>query len=353
MKRYRLHNVLPNETIESIARLYSIDVYKLIMFHNHNCENSKDLIFITTNINKIKNIYVPRDLSVDKSKLVKFNQFNKLVLKPETNTKKYAIRIVIETNTSVEVKFEASIKWLKSTDQKHYFEIDRISPPYINSQELNLMADILAFETAKVLYPMQIAVDTTGKYITVETSEGLVPDFIAKWHQVKSTIYKQFEGITVDNYLLKMENIIADKANNLSFYLKNDFFIRTLFFGVYLNYVDEYSIEVEKTFPIIKHNIEPNYKLKMQVDPLIDEYGLITISGKGTLFETRTSTEIFKGVAFSEFNVENNVQVNTNGKINAKYFLNAQTKLVEHAFLECSIFDDEIAKKISINISSI
>ena len=70
-------------------------------------------------------------------------------------------------------------------------------------------------------------------------------------------------------------------------YFKNDFFLRTLFFGIYLKFNQNNQTEISAEFPLIKNAKEPEYRLKVEIDPVKDEYDLVNISAEGILNEKR------------------------------------------------------------------
>lgn len=57
-----------------------------------------------------------------------------------------------------------------------------------------------------------------------------------RWNAVKEDVYKEFEGEIVDEYCRKIEAVL-DEPHSLFIFIKNDYFIRTLFFGIYQNLI--------------------------------------------------------------------------------------------------------------------
>lgn len=314
------------------------------MFHNnHSTAKENILIGITTQ----KELFIPRNAVLDKSKLVTFGNENKLIFEPENSSYKYGVSITIEIGDKQnEIKYETYVKWLKTENKLHFFEIDRISKLFINEEEINNIADLLAYKTSQVLYPLQISVDETGKFNEVEN----LPVFKQRWEDVKSEVLKEFEGETVEEYLLKIEKTI-DESEIISLLIKNDFFIRTLFFGIHQKYGIQYSANGEESFPVADNPVEPNYSIKWEIDPLKDDYDLINIVGNGTLNEERTTQDFINGSPFS-FIIEEKPTINDNGNFRIQYFLNGKTALPESLYLECDILLAE-KKKITVVVSNI
>ncbi|WP_435524741.1 hypothetical protein [Chryseobacterium indoltheticum] len=124
--------------------------------------------------------------------------------------------ITIENDSSKnELKYDASVRWIKYENGFHFFEIDRISNLFLNEEEVNEIADLLAFKTSKVLFPMQISVNQQGKFNNVENADV----FKERWNGIKDEVYKEFEGEIVDEYCRKIEEVLAE-PNSLLFSLK-------------------------------------------------------------------------------------------------------------------------------------
>ena len=275
--------------------------------------------------------------------LVPFSAGKLFEFRPENSFYEYNVVIKIEKGETInEIKYNASVRWLKKENNLHYFEIDRITDIFINEEEVNDMADLLAYKTSKVLYPLQISADRFGKYESVENLDV----FNARWIKVKEQIYKDFEGELVDQYL----GIIENKLENpeiISELINNDYFIRTLFFGVYQMYGKSYKIGGEDSFPIVKNIEEPIYKIEIKIDPLLDEYNLVHITGKGILHDQRTRNDFINENPFS-----NRTVYNEDGNFRLQYYMNAKTGMSEFIYLECDIALDE-KKTISVAISNI
>ncbi|MDR3026448.1 hypothetical protein [Chryseobacterium sp.] len=344
MQKYNKHTVQKDETLKSIASLYGLDKDALKLFHNNHCA-VKDMILI--NLNGQKELFVPRTAVADKNILVKFGRGNSLVFQPETSVRKYSVVITIEKGENKsELKYETSVRWLKTEKGHHFFEIDRTSNLYLNEEEVNEIADLLAYRTSRILYPLQISTDEQGKFEAVENAEV----FIKRWPAVKEELYKEFEGQTVDEYCGKIEKIIS-QPEAIDLYLRNDYFIRALFFGIYQRFGPDYTIEIMTTFPVVDNAIEPRYKVALQTDPLKGETGLITVEGSGKLYEERDIDDFIRRSPFSLI-IEDEPVMNEKGTFRIISYMKGETSLPESLYLECSIMLQE-EKKISVSVSGI
>ncbi|WP_123905777.1 hypothetical protein [Chryseobacterium sp. ERMR1:04] len=344
MQKFNKHIVQKTDTLKSVAALYSLSTHDLKFFHNNHCK-VQDMILIE--ITRQVELFIPRISVADKSRLVNFGRGNRLVFQPENLFSIYGVVITIENGTHKnELKYETSVRWLKTENRLHFFEIDRTSNLYLNEEEVNEIADLLAYKTSKVLYPLQVSVDETGKFNDIENTSV----FKERWAKVKEEVYKEYDGETVDEYCSKIEKIL-NEPDTLSLLLKNDYFIRTLFFGVYQSFGQIFKIEGIESFPIVSNVVEPNYQIEFEVDPVKDEYNLINIEGHGTLHDERSIYDFINKAPFSLI-MEDNPVMNKEGNCRIVHYLNGETLLPESVYLECSMMLQE-EKKIAVSIAVI
>lgn len=344
MQKFNKHIIQKNETLKSVSALYGLSTDALKFFHNNHCD-VQDMILIE--ITRQIELFIPRAAVTDKNRLVNFNRGNSLAFQPGNSFLKYGVVINIENgNRKNELKYETSVRWLKTENKLHFFEIDRISNLYLNEEEVNEIADLLAYKTSKVLYPLQVSVDKQGKFNDIEN----VSVFKERWTAVKEEVYKEFDGETVDRYCEKIEKVIFE-PDAISLYLKNDYFIRTLFFGIYQSFGQNFNIKGNESFPIVNNPIEPKYQIELEIDPLKDEYDLINIEGNGRLNDERNVYDFINEVPFSLI-IEDNPIMNHEGSFRLAYYLNGETLLSESLYLECDI-DLMEKKKISVSITTL
>lgn len=344
MQNFNKHIIQNNETLTSIAALYNFAEEDLKMFHNNHC-NAKDEILI--GFTNQKELFLPRHAVLDNNKLVNLKAGNRLSFEPENFFGRYGVQISIENGSKKnEIKYETSVKWLKSENELHHFQIDRTSKLFINQEEINDIADLLAYKTSKVLYPLEISIDHTGKFSSVEN----LKIFRERWENIREEVYKEFEGEIVEEYLMKIEEKI-EEPEIISLLIKNDYFIRTLFFGVYQKFGKAFNIDGLESFPVIDNAIEPLYKINLEIDPLKDDYDLVNIEGHGILNDERSVHDLINGAPFS-FLVEEEPIINSEGNFRLQFFMNGKTNLPESMYLESDIMLEE-RKKVSVVVSNL
>lgn len=347
---YKHHLIQRGETLETISKKYNIEIEELRRYHNVYCELS-DLL--GHEITHQKELFVPKpkqernseEIPKEKErKKVSFIPNNKLVYSPVNTHYKYGVMITLENGEEKnELKYETSVKWIQKYGDSHIFEIDRTSKIFINEEEVSDIADMLAYETSKVLFPMHLMVDKDGNWEEV-AKYNKYPE---RWKTVKKHLQKEFEGEMVENYFQKVEKIL-ETPEQINIYMTGDFFLRTLFLGYCISYGKDFTTEKNITFPIVENGIEPHYKIQAKTDPYLDEYNLINIEIEGVMDDERSQADFINGNPFP-FEAETEKAV---GDFSAQVFLNPNSCTPEVLYLECSI-DLEETKKVSVVIANL
>lgn len=352
MSNHHYHTIQKGDTIQTIAKKYNITAEELRRYHNTYCDLPN---LLGTEITHQKELIVPKPKQegnseetkkVNERKKVSFAPNNKLVYSPVSTDYKYGVMITLENGEEKnEIKYETSVKWVQKYGDFHIFEIDRTSKIYINEEEANDIADLLAYETSKVLFPMHLMVDEDGNWEEV-AKYNKYPE---RWKTVKKHLQKEFEGEMVEDYFQKIEKIL-ETPEQINFYMLSDFFLRTLFLGFCFNYGKDFTTEKHITFPIIENGIEPRYKIQAKTDPYLDEYNLITIEMEGVLDDERSQADFINGNPFAF--EEEEIKGKTFGDISVQALLNPNSCIPEVVHLECGI-DLEETKKVSVIIANL
>jgi len=356
VNQHQKYRIQKGDTLLSVASKYTITAEELRHYHNTYCELS-DLL--EHDITYQKELFIPKPKSKSTSseapqekelKKVHFAPDNTLLFSPVNSHYKYGVMITIENGEEKnELKYEIAVKWVQLFEDLHVFEIDRISKVYINEEEANDIADVLAYKTSKVLYPMQTLVDQEGQW-KAAAKYNRYPE---RWKTIKQEIYKEFEGEIVDEYLLKIEKIL-ENPELITRYISEDLFIRTLFLGYCINYGKDFTAEKHITFPIIDNGIEPRYNIQAKVNPYLDDYNLINIDINGILDDQRSQADFITGNLFpaDKEDKEGEQETLSSGNIAIQAFLNPNSRITEALHLECSM-DLEETKKVAIVIANL
>ncbi|MBF6654880.1 hypothetical protein C3B48_04260 [Flavobacterium columnare] len=350
---WRTYKVKKDDTLQSVAKELGISIETLKWHHNNYCPH-EDLL--KNDITHQKELIIPDDPkdtktgtntnALKKQKNIVFSSNNGLFYNPTKTSCRYGVMItIINEEEQNEIKYEASVKWIQKFEDCHIFEINHISKPFINQEEIHNIADTLAYETSKVLYPMHLMIDEKGNWEQVAKYTA----YPKRWEIVKNEILQNFEGETVEKYFQEIEKVL-ENPEKINTYMLEDYFLRTLFLGYCFEYEKNFKTERYITFPITNHHTEPSYKIQAEIDPYLNEYNFINIIFQGILHDSRTKADFINENHYpSEENQENE---KATGEFFLKALLDPNSSVPDSIYLECSISLDK-TKKISVLISDI
>ena len=349
-KKYFKHKLKKDDTVNSISLELGITPFEVVGFHNANCKN-EDVIIHNIPIHLTEIFVYPyiRELKKENYPAVVFNGLSTLQVKPDNKKNNYGVTYTISNgdNQIDTMSFQVSVICKKKDQTGLHYEIERISNTFINNEETTSIADELAEKVAKVLYPLNIVVDETGKWTEITNFD----DIEKRWNTLKSKIFEDYEGDWVQKYVELNEQTLASKSN-IEMALKYDWFLNTLFGGIYVNYTYKFNFKNTISFPILA-NVKPLiYSVDQTIDPYLDEFLQIDLEQKGVLAEERSKADLQNKLAFPQHSVEDKGVEKATGAFKAKYFLNTKSNVIESVYLECSVILDKL-KKVEIVISII
>lgn len=334
----RTYVVQKGDTLHKVAQEFAIPPKELRRYHNIYCE-IPDLIEADIP-SHLKVLFVPPVKShiatnstlETKPRKVNFVNGNSLPFFPSGSKKNYAVQYVLEVGEKKNIiHFEASVKWI-AVDPKgyHFFEIDRLTKTFINNAQPDIMIEELAIKTAEILYPLQIVVDRTGKWIDVHNYHQIVE----RWESKKTELLDYYEGEVTQIHIAHTAQSLSSKtAFNES--LRSDLFLRALFNGIHVNYTENYEFDNNITFPLVKEQ-EALFMVQQKVSPFLEDHKWVKIEQKGNYVDTDFDTDL----DFDPWK----------GSYNATYHLNPNTFCVEKMELECIIhYDNSLKTSLYIN----
>lgn len=337
--KFRTYKIKKGDTLASVARDLGVEADELRWYHNMYCE-IQDLIEADFKSYSQFLILAPEKYIEDrkekeekKGQKVTLASNHILPFVADRINKDYKVQYTTVFGDQVDtLEMETSVKWL-ATDKNsfHLFEINRDAIK-VNNELPDTVMDDLAAKTAKVLYPLKIVVDDTGKWIAVYNFDEIEN----RWKDTKEEVLDYFEGEVAENYIEHTEYAL-ENSETLFDSLASDYFLRTFFNGIHVGYTANYSFKNEVFFPLEKDE-ESKFEVEQKINPLLDESNLIKVEQIGHFVDDGTE----KSFGFDPWR----------GNYKASYFLDEDSYCIEKVNLECNIEYDE-AIKVIIQIESI
>ncbi len=348
---YFTYEIEVGDTLESVAAKLDIEVYQLRSYHNTYCPLEDCIGRSFPNHLKLLILQSEEEKQAQEAYREKIHFSTKdfkLPFLPAHLDKNYLAMYIIEKgNERHSIKEEINVKWL-ATDSNEYslIEIDR-KALYINDNYSKSPSDELAEKTASIFYPLEIVVDSDGKWIDIYNFDAVRN----RWYNLKNEILSDFNGNAVKERLKAFENKLEhDDIIRESF--SNDWFLRAFFNGLNIEYKEALKFQNTISFPVSHKLRDVKFIVEQTILPAVDQYNLVNITQKGLLSDNRSKDDFENGLPFSHYISETVESEKLQGTFEAHYFLDPNTNTVESLFLECAI-ELDVPQKITIIISNL
>jgi hypothetical protein len=324
-----------DDTPQSVAKKLNIDLEYLILVHNLNVKIEERITDSKVFSKHLKEIFVTDEVlqkfvETENNKRLRNSQV--LIYKPIKDKKEYEVFYkYTDGSDPITITYQASVVSIEGNLKQtgHIIEIDRISSPEINDEAPASAIDELAVATAKVIYPLQIILDTRGKWIAINNYEEIVK----RWQIIKEKVQDEFESRWVESYVLETENTLKNE-DVLFNSLKKDWFLRTFFVKIYTDYYSQYILRnTSISFPIISSMDDFQYSVIQEMTKYADDVLQLTVSQKGKLRQ----------------NIES-IEEEIDGQFEATYLLDPMDNSIKKVKLNCSV-GFTLPKKVSVKIT--
>ena len=335
--QFKKYKIQKGDTLSSVAKKFNCKEYDLKSHHNVYCE-IKDLIGLDFPAHLTELIlpsfeFNQKEDTIALRKFVRLGSKSKLELYPSTLNRNYGVFIVLEKgDDSQTIKYEINLRYIRQQEEEKVFELNRISKIYINDEEADAIADVLAVKVAQVLYPLQILIDENGSFSGIANYEQIKQ----RWETIKENIYDEYEGEWVDKYIEINEEVLNEKES-IELSLLSDYFIRAYFNGIYCEYPEKKSKNDEIKFPVLNDVSDINYIVKSEIEEYYDESNYIVLNQNGTINEDRSKEDLESKFNFPFYANPDSSYTIADGSYRGKYFLNASDRSIEAAYVEASV----------------
>lgn len=332
--KHRTYKIQKGDTLKSVALKLGMEDFEMRRYHNIYCP-LPDLIEADFKSHLEFVILVPEKAAAEiedkeekkPEKVILGNDY-RLPFSPERMDKSYRVKYTSKIGDEMDIiELRVNVKWIAvDVNKYHLFEINRASHININGKLPDTMMSGLAVKTAEVLYPLKIVVDEFGKWIDIYN----YTEIDSRWGRIKNEILDYYEGEVVEGYIEQTEYVLENSERLLES-LRSDYFLRTFFNGIHVEYTSDYGFQNDLLFPLEKET-ESVFRVQHKMTPNLDDEGFIKIEQKANYIDS----------GFGFLYGYTPLKVN----YNAVYFLNSDTYTIEKVNLECNIENDKPIKTI-------
>ena len=350
-----LYIIQDGDTIKSIGKKLALHDFEFVGYHNASCSPEEKIVKdrIPEHLEYLLLRSFPpniqeefRELVIERKRTLLSG--TRLLLLPSKEPLYYGTNITIHNGEKQNaIKYTTKVLLIDRAQEGEYiFELSRTSKTFLNEEEVNDIAGELAIKAAKVLYPLQLIVDNTGKWIRIHNYKEIYD----RWQKIKDAILKEYDGETVEQYLRLCERTLENE-DVLFRSLSADLFLRAYFAGIYVDYSQAFSFTTEYGFPMLENANEVNYKTVQKLAKYLNRYDEILVQLDGGLNDARSKEDLKHGLPYPYYNSINNKSEKASGSFNAKYFLNSNS-IIEYCYVCCSL-ELEKVKKVEVSIAQI
>ncbi|MGO4710096.1 hypothetical protein AB4Y90_13455 [Chryseobacterium sp. 2TAF14] len=313
-----IHFILPGDTLENIAEKIALEnpVY-LKEFHNQHCQKED---FIADHLIPGKKLVLPDFLKIKAYNDKNDAPFKSLELNPRIGFNPFGFnenfKVNVKESSQVESKtaenkfsYTATLKWVKSEFDEHLFHFTK--DQFSNKNETKM--EILAIESMKSLYPIEVFVNTKGEILRC----GITKQTLNNFNEIKARLLDFFPDKYAGIYLQEFEYAVVN-ADVFDQKMKEDWFLKT-YFSSFRNrfengksffelYLDQLVLNIVQKVKLNGHTeeITLEQKSKTKGEEHDNFIGNITVSKNNGMIKSLNLTYSYKQFSqtFTEFSVE-------------------------------------------------
>ena len=243
-----------------------------------------------------------------------------LTLHPNNLNGRYGCMITFQKGEiKNEIRYKLDVEYLKNTNTSTLYRIGRAQDLFINDKAPDNFMDQLAFETSKIIYPLEIGFLNDGSINHIQNFDEIT----SRWLQAKKKIKEYYKGELVDKYLNLINNTLKFEEK-LMRKLTKDWFLYMYFKPLSKDiYTEKYF-----QFPTAGKALPVNYEITQKIEERSDaEDILIKIEGKikddrcALDLEQELDYPYFKSIDINEKDLEGNCAIT--------YTLNKNNRIIE------------------------
>lgn len=237
-----------------------------------------------------------------------------LHLVPSVVSRTYGVMFKYDEELSIH--YEITLSKVEAVgDGNFHFTLNK-RQVYINNKAPELIADKLAEDLGKVIYPLILEIDKEGYIHSVFNADEIK----SRWREERTTIERYYQGRIAKEALESMEIMVSDPAR-LSAGIQNDWFMALFFSGIYGLKAYDFREYTDLKLPMIPYATPVNYKITREITEQHTDSKCLVIECHGTIAEQRSLEDILLKNPAPVFRSIYGNSKEADGKVELKYRL--------------------------------
>jgi len=245
---------------------------------------------------------------------------HKFILRPNKLSGKYGCMVSFEKGAvKNEIRYKLDIDFYKGKNGINIFKIDRAKELFINDFPPENFLDQLAFETSKVLYPLELEVLNDGNIKRIQNFKEIKE----RWDKAEEKIRAYYKGELTDKYLKLTTKTLKSEAKLISKLSKDWLFY--MYFKLFTKYGYKEKL---MQFPTAGKALPINYAVTHKIEERLDVDDVL-IRIKGKIKDERCALDLEQELDFPYYrNIDKN-EKDLKGICDVIYSLNNKTRIIE------------------------
>ncbi len=152
-----------------------------------------------------------------------------------------------------------------------------------DGKQLEGFMEQLAEQSANCLYPLKVAINTTGEIINVSNQKEIE----CRWEEKQKELLKRYKGKPFLDHCNKITKAVKSSDAILKS-LRNDVIYDILFSKLYFNYTNKFTQPLEREFKWFSGVQKIYFEGNQSINPILKENGRMLINYKGVMKPVNT-----------------------------------------------------------------
>lgn len=290
----KTYTLQKEDTLNSIAKKIGVEVAVIRNFHNEHSSLNNRIPFASDIPEHVSELILPA-INGEKEKShvqrvpITLEDQNSLNCDFRLLKHNYGVVLYLETKkVKKRIHYTTALQCTKEFEFVYNLTLSK-SQTYIDYKIPNMLAENLANNLSKPLYPIEIQINRSGRIFGVINQ----PEIYKRWEAVKPKLLSYFKSPIAEQHI-KAVNKAYSNVTAIEMALQRDLFFKLYFSGLYNKYFSKLEIENTVKIPLYPFMQSIQYDVKQSISPFLNANGNIIMHQKGLVSNPRSSKDIME-----------------------------------------------------------